>query len=180
MESGWPPPINLDGMYPGGILREGRRTQRSDEIVVCEPHRVTMSELTAHVGGTPERVRLIEHLTGFHDLFAEATRDDPRAELWVRGNLVSTLTMDADEIDLVAFYGVRLNAGHRWLLGQLLASRVELPPYSLVVTALRHDGLEHEFDRAREARRSRVRARDHNNDVIEAGWLSLTLGGGAR
>ena len=180
MESAWPLTIKLDGMYPEGVLREGQEVQRSDDFVVCEPHRVTMSELTTHVGGTPERIRLLEHLTAFHDLFAEVTRNDPRAELWARGNLVSTLTMEADEIDLVAFYGEGLSVGHGWLLGQLLASRVALPPYSLVVTALRHDNPEHEFDRAREARRSRVRARDHNNNAVEAGWLSLTLGGESR
>lgn len=174
-EDGRQGPVSLDGMYPGGLLIEGRVIQDTDDVVVCEPHLVTVEEINNRLGGTPARDRLLEHLTGFHALFSDAAVGDPRAELWIRGNLASTLDQSADELDLVAIYGPSVGEGNLWLLRQLLSSPVALPPYSMNVTGLRHDGIEHAFDKAREARRSRVRARDHNKEPFETGWLSAIL-----
>ena len=177
-EEGPRTPVSLDGMYPGGLLTEGLVVQNTDDVVICEPHLVTLEEINTRLGGTPARDRLLEHLTGVHALFSHVAAGDPRAELWVRGNLASTLSQPADELDLVAIYGPLAGAGWHWLLQQLLSSPVALPPYRLNVTALRHDGFEHEFDKSREARRSRVRTRDHNKEPFETGWLSAILDGG--
>jgi hypothetical protein len=102
-------------MYPGGLLSEGRVVQKSDEVVVCEPHLVTLTEIHEHLGGQGGRDRLLEHLDGFHDWFAGATRGDGSAELWVRGNLASTLSLAVEELDLVAIYGPNVSRGHAWL-----------------------------------------------------------------
>ncbi len=100
---------------------------------------------------------------------------DPKREAWVRGRFASTLAPEVDDLDLVVHYSaLRVAEGDVWVLLALSAEPVRLDPIRVVVTPLRHDGVEYSFERDKEARRSRVRAlRPETREQIVAGWIKL-------
>lgn len=67
-----------------------------------------------------------------------------------------------------------MHPGDGWVLRALAAQPIELHPYRLVVTPIRHDGPEYAFDRDREATLSRVRTlRPETKEQVVAGWIRV-------
>ena len=169
--------MNLRDRYDDdGVLAEGPQRYRVDERVVCDPWPATLVEIAATLGsGSESRRVLYQHLVGFSSWFDRALAGDPRRELWVRGRFGSTLAPEVDELDLVVHYASgQLTAGDRWLLQVLTAQPIELHPYRLVVTPLRHDGPEYMFELDQEVSRSRVRTlRPETMEQVVAEWLRV-------